>query len=346
MKQTNKINRQITLASRPKGSPDQSNFKTLEKTIPTPKEGEVLLRTIYLSIDPYMRGRMNDTESYADPVELGDVMVGGSVCAIEQSEHSDYKKGDLVVAFGGWQDYSISNTQGLLKLDKEMDHPSYALGVMGMPGLTAYMGLLDIGEPKEGETVVVAGATGAVGSLVAQIAKIKGAKVIGIAGGEKKCTYAIETLGLDHCIDHKSETFEKDLAKACSEGVDVYFENVGGKVFDAIMPLLNTSARIPLCGLISQYNATELPSGPDRLSMLMGLILRKRIKVKGFIVFDDYGHRYNEFSEQMGSWLKAGRISYKEDIVDGLENAVEAFKGQLVGENFGKLVVQVGPIDL
>ncbi len=345
MNQTADINRQITLVSRPKGAPDESNFKTEKNPIPNPSEGEMLLRTVFLSIDPYMRGRMSDAESYADPVELGQVMIGGSVCRVEKSRHSDFKEGELVVAFGGWQDYSISNGEGLLKVDKDLDHPSYALGIMGMPGLTAYMGLLDIGEPKEGETVVVAGATGAVGSIVAQIAKIKGCKVVGVAGGDEKCKYAVETLGLDHCIDHKSENFEKELKAACRDGIDVYYENVGGKVFDAVMPLLNTCARIPLCGLISQYNATELPSGPDRLSQLMGLILRKRMKVKGFIVFDDYGHRYGEFSKQMGTWLKEGKISYKEDIVEGLENAVEAFKGQLVGKNFGKLVVQVGPIE-
>ena len=343
MSQSNQINRQITLASRPHGAPDASNFKLEKNPIPAPEKGQILLRTVFLSLDPYMRGRMSDAESYADPVEIGGVMVGGSVCRVEKSLNSDFKEGDLVVAFGGWQDYSVSDGTGLIKLDKDMSHPSYALGVLGMPGLTAYMGLLDIGNPKEGETVVVAGATGAVGSLVAQIAKIKGCKVVGIAGGDKKCKYAVETLGLDYCIDHKSKTFEEDLAKACSDGIDVYYENVGGKVFDAVMPLLNTSARIPLCGLISQYNATELPSGPDRLSMLMGLLLRKRIKMQGFIVFDDYGHRYGEFSSQMGKWVSEGKIEYKEDVVEGLENAVEAFKGLLVGENFGKLVVRVGP---
>jgi NADPH-dependent curcumin reductase len=346
MKQSNETNRQILLASRPHGAPDASNFKLEKNPIPTPKENQLLLRTIFLSLDPYMRGRMSDAESYADPVKIGSVMVGGSVCRVEKSFHSEYQMGDLVVAFGGWQDYSLSDGTGLIKLDKDMKHPSYAVGVMGMPGLTAFMGLLDIGNPQEGETVVVAGATGAVGSLVAQIAKIKGCKIVGIAGGEKKCTYAKETLKLDDCIDHKSVDFKKKLASACPNGIDVYFESVGGKVFDAVMPLLNTSARIPLCGLISQYNATELPSGPDRLSLLQGLLLRKRIKMQGFIVFDDYGHRYNEFSEQMGAWVAEDRITYKEDIVHGLENAVDAFKGLLVGENFGKLVVEVGPLKL
>lgn len=346
MEQSNKTNRQIILTSRPHGAPAASNFKTEANPVPTPQEGQLLLRTIFLSLDPYMRGRMSDAESYAEPVKLGDVMVGGSVCRVERSLNSNYKQGDLVVAFGGWQDYSLSDGKGLLKLDKDMKHPSYALGVMGMPGLTAFMGLLDIGNPQEGETVVVAGATGAVGSLVAQIAKIKGCKIVGVAGGDKKCKYAVETLGLDACIDHKSDTFQKDLTAACSNGIDVYFESVGGKVFDAVMPLLNTSARIPLCGLISQYNATELPDGPDRIFFLMGLLLRKRIRMQGFIVFDDYGHRYSEFSEQMGTWLKEEKISYKEDIVEGLESAVEAFRGLLVGENFGKLVVRVGPSSL
>ncbi|MCO4753083.1 MAG: NADP-dependent oxidoreductase [Bacteriovoracaceae bacterium] len=341
MGQNNQVNRKITLASRPVGAPEDSNFKLVEESIPEPKDGQLLLRTIYLSLDPYMRGRMNDAESYAEPVKIGDVMVGGSVCRVEKSLNADYQEGDLVVAFGGWQDYSLSDGVGLIKLDKNMKYPSYALGVLGMPGLTAYMGLLDIGNPKEGETVVVAAATGAVGSLVAQIAKIKGAKVVGIAGGAEKCKYAVETLGVDACIDHRSENFAQELAQACSEGIDVYYENVGGKVFDAVMPLLNASARIPLCGLISQYNAKELPSGPDRLSSLMGLILTKRIKMQGFIVFDDYGHRYGEFSNQMGQWVSEGKIKYKEDVVDGLENAVDAFKGLLVGQNFGKLVVRV-----
>jgi NADPH-dependent curcumin reductase CurA len=273
-------------------------------------------------------------------------MVGGSVCRVEESNHNDYKKGDWVVAFGGWQDYSVINGSELLKLDNNMAEPSHALGVLGMPGLTAYMGLLDIGQPKAGDTVVVAAATGAVGSLVGQIAKLKGCKVIGIAGGETKCKYAIETLGFDDCLDHKSDDLAEQLATACSSGIDVYFENVGGKVFDAVMPLLNSCARVPVCGLISQYNATELPSGPDRLSLLMGTLLVKRIKMQGFIVFDDYGHRYNEFSDQMVKWLMAGEIKHKEHRVEGLENTVSAFIGLLKGENFGKLVVRVGPDNL
>jgi NADPH-dependent curcumin reductase CurA len=293
-----------------------------------------------------MRGRMNDAKSYAPPVALGDPMVGGAVCRVEQSFNPEYQVGDWVVSFAGWQDYTVSNGAGLIKLDASITHHSYALGVLGMPGLTAYMGLLDIGQPQAGETVVVAAATGAVGSLVGQIAKLKGCKVVGIAGGAEKCQYAVEQLGFDDCLDHYSDALPEQLAAVCADGIDVYFENVGGKVFDAVLPLLNTKARIPLCGLISQYNATALPEGPDRLSLLMGNLLVKRIKMQGFIVFDDYGHRYNEFSEQMGEWVSAGKIKYKEQIVDGLENAPTAFMGLLEGKNFGKLIVRVGPDNL
>ncbi|APR68590.1 MAG: NADPH-dependent curcumin reductase CurA [Gammaproteobacteria bacterium] len=335
-------NRQWLLASRPVGAPKFSDFNLVETKKPSPKQGEVLLRTVYLSLDPYMRGRMNDTKSYAEPVAINDVMVGGAVCRIDVSNHPDFEVGDWVVSFTGWQDYSISDGVDLLKLGRHPTQPSYALGVMGMPGLTAYMGLLDIGQPKAGETVVVAAATGAVGSLVGQIAKLKGCKVVGIAGSVKKCRSAIDELGFDECVDHTTLDFAEQLAKACDAGIDVYFENVGGKVFDAVLPLLNACARIPLCGMISQYNATDLPGGPDRLSMLMRTLLVKRIKMQGFIVFDDYGHRYNEFSENMMQWLQAGKIKYREDLVDGLEHAVEAFMGLLEGKNFGKLVVRVG----
>jgi hypothetical protein len=346
MNQTTTTNRQILLASRPFGAPKPDNFSIVTSDIPCPKDGEVLLRTVYLSLDPYMRGRMNDAKSYADPVGLNEVMVGGSVCKVEQSNHQSYQQGDWVVALGGWQDYTVINGNELLKLDNQMVNPSYALGVLGMPGLTAYMGLLDIGVPKSGDTVVVAAATGAVGSLVGQIAKLKGCKVIGIAGGDTKCQYALNTLGFDACIDHKSTDFAQQLAAVCSSGIDVYFENVGGKIFEAVMPLLNNCARIPLCGLISQYNATKLPSGPDKTAQLMAVLLTKRIKMQGFIVFEDYGHRYAEFSQQMATWLIAGKIKYKEHLVEGLESSIDAFIGLLQGENFGKLVVQVGPHQL
>ncbi|EJE8667446.1 NADP-dependent oxidoreductase [Vibrio vulnificus] len=337
---TQPTNRQIVLASRPVGVPTAENFTLKQSDIPTPAQGEMLLRSVYLSLDPYMRGRMSDAKSYADPVGIDEVMVGGTVCQVEVSNHAEFEVGEWVLAYTGWQDYAISNGEGLIKLGKQPSHPSYALGVMGMPGFTAYMGLLDIGQPKEGDTLVVAAATGAVGSMVGQIGKLKGCRVIGIAGGEEKCQFAKETLGFDECIDHKATDFAEQLAKVCHNGIDIYFENVGGKVFDAVMPLLNTGARIPLCGLISQYNATSLPEGPDRMSMLMAQLLIKRIKMQGFIIFDDYGHRYGEFAADMSQWLAQGKIHYREHLVQGLENAPDAFIGLLEGKNFGKMVVQ------
>jgi NADPH-dependent curcumin reductase CurA len=334
-------NRRIVLASRPVGAPTQDNFRLENATVPSIQDGEVLLRSIYLSLDPYMRGRMNDAKSYAEPVAIDDVMVGATVCQVEQSQHVDYQVGEWVLAYTGWQDYGVSNGEGLVKLGMAPSHPSFALGIMGMPGFTAYMGLLDIGQPKEGDTLVVAAATGPVGATVGQIGKLKGCRVIGVAGGEEKCRHAKEVLGFDECIDHKAEDFAGQLAAACDKGIDVYFENVGGKVFDAVMPLLNTGARVPVCGLISQYNATSLPDGPDRMSALMGMLLVKRIKMQGFIIFDDYAHRYNEFATQMTEWLAQGKIQYKEQVVEGLENAPQAFMGLLQGENFGKLVIKM-----
>ncbi|MGL0941953.1 NADP-dependent oxidoreductase [Vibrio vulnificus] len=337
---TQPTNRQIVLASRPVGAPTADNFALTQSDIPTPAQGEMLLRSVYLSLDPYMRGRMSDAKSYAEPVGIDEVMVGGTVCQVEASNHAEFEVGEWVLAYTGWQDYALSDGEGLIKLGKQPSHPSYALGVMGMPGFTAYMGLLDIGQPKEGDTLVVAAATGAVGSMVGQIGKLKGCRVIGIAGGEEKCQFAKETLGFDECIDHKAADFAEQLAKACHNGIDIYFENVGGKVFDAVMPLLNTGARIPLCGLISQYNATSLPEGPDRMFMLMAQLLIKRIKMQGFIIFDDYGHRYGEFAADMSQWLAQGKIHYREHLVQGLENAPDAFIGLLEGKNFGKMVVQ------
>ncbi|HFQ4958345.1 TPA: NADP-dependent oxidoreductase [Vibrio vulnificus] len=337
---TQPTNRQIVLASRPVGAPTAENFALTQSDIPTPAQGEILLRSVYLSLDPYMRGRMSDAKSYAEPVGIDEVMVGGTVCQVEASNHAEFEVGEWVLAYTGWQDYALSDGEGLIKLGKQPSHPSYALGVMGMPGFTAYMGLLDIGQPKEGDTLVVAAATGAVGSMVGQIGKLKGCRVIGIAGGEEKCQFAKDTLGFDECIDHKAADFAEQLAKVCHNGIDIYFENVGGKVFDAVMPLLNTGARIPLCGLISQYNATSLPEGPDRMSMLMAQLLIKRIKMQGFIIFDDYGHRYGEFAADMTQWLAQGKIHYREHLVQGLENAPDAFIGLLEGKNFGKMVVQ------
>lgn len=338
-------NRRIVLASRPVGAPTQENFRLEQVDIPQPQEGEMLLKAIYLSLDPYMRGRMSDSESYAEPVAIDEVMVGATVCRVEQSNHAQFEEGEWVLAYTGWQDYGISNGEGLVKLGKTPMNASYALGIMGMPGFTAYMGLLDIGAPKAGDTVVVAAATGPVGATVGQIAKLKGCKVVGVAGGEEKCRHAVDVLGFDVCLDHKAADFAAQLANACDQGIDVYFENVGGKVFDAVMPLLNTGARIPVCGLISQYNATSLPEGPDRMSALVATLLIKRIKMQGFIIFDDYAHRYDEFAAQMSQWLMEGKMLYKEHLVQGMEQTVDSFIGLLEGKNFGKLVIQLNDVE-
>ena len=341
MTEKNTINRRIVLNSRPVGAPIADNFRLEEGPVPEPGPGQVLLRTRYLSLDPYMRGRMSDARSYAAAVAIGEVMVGGTVSQVAVSRHPDYQPGDLVLASSGWQEYALSDGSGLTKLDAGMSRPSTALGVLGMPGFTAYMGLLDIGQPQAGETVVVAAASGAVGSVVGQIAKIKGCRAVGIAGGAEKCRFVVDELGFDACVDHRGSDFKQELAAACPQGIDVYFESVGGRVFAAVLPLLNVKARVPLCGLIAHYNETSLPEGPDRLGLLARHMLVKRIKMQGFIIFDDYGPRYGEFQSQMNTWLKEGRIKFREDIVDGLENAPQAFIGLLEGRNFGKLVVRV-----
>ncbi|MDY0888487.1 NADP-dependent oxidoreductase [Kosakonia sp. CFBP8986] len=341
MNQHSHRNRRWVLASRPHGAPTTENFRLEEDEVASPGEGQVLLRTIYLSLDPYMRGRMSDAPSYSPPVKIGEVMCGGTVSRVVKSQHPDFAEGDWVLAGSGWQDYDIASGDDLVKLDSNIPHPSWALGILGMPGFTAYMGLLDIGQPKEGETLVVAAATGPVGATVGQIGKIKGCHVVGVAGGSEKCRHAVEVLGFDECIDHHADDFSERLAKACPQGIDIYYENVGGKVFDAVLPLLNTSARIPLCGLVSGYNATDLPEGPDRVPLLMATILKKRIRLQGFIIMQDYGHRLHEFQQEMASWLKQDRIHYREQVTEGLEQAPEAFIGLLEGKNFGKVVVKV-----
>jgi NADPH-dependent curcumin reductase CurA len=341
MPQNTTINRRIVLNARPRGAPTAEDFRFENDPVPKPEAGQVLLRTLYLSLDPYMRGRMSDGPSYAAPVAIGDVMVGGTVSRVEVSKHGDFKVGELVLGYTGWQDYALSDGKGLTSVSYQERHPSRALGVLGMPGFTAYMGLLDIGRPLAGETVVVGAASGAVGSVVGQIAKLKGCTVVGIAGGEDKCRYVIDELGFDFCVDHRADDLPGRLAAACTKGIDVYFENVGGAVFDAVLPLLNTKARVPVCGLIAAYNATELPPGPDRLGLLVGTLLRKRIRMQGFIVFDDYGPRWSEFAGAMGEWVLEDKVKVREDIVFGLENAPEAFIGLLQGKNFGKLVIQL-----
>ncbi len=343
MPRNNSVNRRIVLNSRPFGIPTEDNFRLEQITIPVPAAGEILLRTLYLSLDPYMRGRMNDAPAYAAPVAVGDVMVGGTVSRVEVSHHPDFQPGDLLLACSGWQEYALSDGTDLTRLDARMQqHPSLDLGVLGMPGFTAYMGLLEIGQPKEGDTLVVAAASGAVGSVVGQIAKLlKVGRVVGIAGGAAKCRYVVEELGFDACIDRHSAGFPQQLAFACPKGIDVYFENVGGVVFDTVLPLLNAGARVPICGLIAHYNDACLPQGPDRLRLLTRTLLTRRIKMQGFIIFEDFSDRYDDFYQRMSTWLTEGRIKYREDVVDGLENAPAAFIGLLEGKNFGKLIVRV-----
>jgi len=329
------VNRQVLLKSRPEGTPSLDNFELTQAPLPEPGEGEVLMRILYLSLDPYMRGRMSALQSYATPAALGRPMVGGTVGEIVKSRNPIYAVGDIVVGYGGWQEYAVSNGAGLRKLDAKAAPISTALGVLGMPGMTAYVGLLEIGHPKSGETVVVAAASGAVGSVVGQVAKIKECHAVGIAGGPDKCRFVVDELGFDACVDHRTPDFANRLESACSKGIDVYFENVGGAVQETVWPLLNDFARIPVCGLISQYNATRSTAGPDMFS-----VLRKRLLLRGFIV-SDFAAKQADFLRDVGEWVRTGRIKYREDTVDGLENAPAAFLGLLQGKNFGKMLVRV-----
>jgi NADPH-dependent curcumin reductase len=334
------VNRRIVLARRPQGAPVAEDFRLEELPLPAPAAGEVLLRTRYLSLDPYMRGRMNDAPSYAPPVAIGAPMTAQTVSVVAASNNPAFAVGQLVVANVGWQDYGVSDGRDLLAIDAALAHPSWTLGVLGMPGLTAYVGLLDIGQPRAGDTVVVAAATGAVGSVAGQIARLKGCRVVGVAGGAEKCRYAVGTLGFDACLDHRAADLSQQLAAACPKGIDVYFENVGGAVLYAVAPLLNVGARIPLCGLIAWYNLEKLPAGPDRTPALLSTVLRRRIRIQGFIIFDHYA-RFPAFQRDMTAWLREGRVQYREQLLEGLENAPRGLMGLLQGENFGKLVVRV-----
>jgi NADPH-dependent curcumin reductase CurA len=334
------VNRRIVLASRPVGEPKPSDFSLETAPVPEPRDGQVLLRTVWLSIDPYMRGRMSAAKSYARPVEIGDVMVGGTVSEVVASRHPDFAVGDIVQAYGGWQDFALSNGAGLRRLDPSQAPVQAALGILGMPGMTAYTGLMNIGQPKHGETVVVAAATGPVGSTVGQIAKLKGCRAVGIAGGSEKCRYLMEVLGFDAAVDHRSDDMASQLREVCPKGIDIYFENVGGAVWDAVFPLLNDFARIPVCGLVAHYNDTELPPGPDRVPLLMRAILSRRLTLRGFIV-GDFASQAGEFHREVSGWVREGRIKYREDVVEGLENAPQALIGLLQGHNFGKLLVRV-----
>jgi len=331
------INKQITLAARPSGMPKLSDFKLVESPVPEPGPGEFVVRMLYVSVDPYMRGRMNDVKSYAPPVQIGEVMGAGAVGRVVASQNPQFQAGDVVEGFFGWQQFTVSNGTGVRKIDPTLAPVSTALGVLGMPGLTAYFGLLDIGKPRAGETVVVSGAAGAVGSLAGQIAKIQGCRVVGIAGSDQKVAWLRDELGFDAALNYKTSTnYTAKLAELCPKGVDVYFDNVGGAITDAVFPLINTGARVVVCGQIAQYNADKLETGPR----LLWHLIVKQARAEGFLVFQ-YASRYAEGLKQMAEWLKAGKLKYREQFVDGIENTPRAFIGMLQGENTGKQLVRV-----
>jgi NADPH-dependent curcumin reductase len=332
--------KQIVLASRPKGLPTPENFRLEEVRMPELPQGGLLLRVLYLSLDPYMRGRMDDRKSYAKPVDLGKVMTGESVCEVIASDQTGYGVGDIVLAPTGWRTHAVSAGATLRKLDPVVAPITTGLGVLGMPGFTAYAGLNLIGKPKPGETVVVAAASGPVGSLVGQLAKITGARAVGIAGGPEKCRAVIEEFHFDATVDHRASDFAEKLAAACPKGIDVYFENVGGAVWQAVLPLLNNFARVPVCGLIAQYNATGPAPGPNLLPATMREVLSRSLTLRGYINYE-FAEHYPAFLNTVGSAVADGRVRYREDITDGLENAPAAFIGMLEGRNFGKVLVRV-----
>jgi NADPH-dependent curcumin reductase CurA len=329
-------NLKILLKSRPTGMPTMENFQFVEEEVPVPKDGEILIKTLYLSVDPYMRGRMSDAKSYVAPFPVGEVLTGGVVGQVVESHNENFRVGELVTAELGWARYSVSDGQKVRKIDPTAGPITTALGVLGMPGLTAYFGLLDIGKPQPGETVVVSGAAGAVGSVAGQIAKIKGCRVVGIAGSETKVRYLVDELGFDAAVNYKTDNLHAALKEACPNGVDVYFDNVGGDVTDAVIYRINTNARIVLCGQIAQYNLEKVDVGPRLFTQL----LIKSAMVKGFIV-TQYAQRANEGIQALSQWLREGRIKYSEHIVEGLENAVDAFLGLFRGDNIGKQLVHV-----
>ena len=334
---TAKVNRQWRLAARPVGMLKETDFQLTESPVPTPNEGEILVRNIYLSLDPTNRGWANDVDTYLPAVGIGDVMRGGTIGIIEQSRNANFQEGAIVSGLLGWQNYAVSDGKGVTLLPRLPGIPLTAfMGLFGHIGLTAYYGLLDVGKPKAGETLVVSAAAGAVGSLVGQIGKIVGCHVVGIAGGEEKCRWITEELGFDAAIDYKAEPVLKGLKKHCPKGIDVYFENVGGEILDAVLSLINIGARISLCGLISQYNATNPVPGPYNFVQ----ILIKRARVEGFIVMD-YSSRAQEAMTELGKWLIEGKIKYRVDVVDGIEQAPSAVNKLFDGSNKGKLIVKL-----
>ena len=333
-------NRRIVLANRPAGRPAEDDFRLEEAPVPEPGEGEVLVRAIYLSLDPYMRGRMRAVESYAPPVEIGEVMTGGVVGRVVASRHPKFREGDIVTGLLGWQDFAVSDGKGLRRVDPALAPISTALGVLGMPGLTAYFALLDVGRPEPGETVLVTAASGAVGGLVGQIAKIKGCRAVGIAGSPAKVAYCTDALGYDACLNYRNHgsatALTEAIGAAAPDGVDVYFDNVGGWITDAAIPAMNLRGRIVVCGQISQYNLEKPETGPRWVWQF----IVKRLRMEGFLVFD-YAGRSREGLSQLAEWLREGRLEYREDITNGLENAPRALIGLLEGENFGKKLIRV-----
>jgi NADPH:quinone reductase len=332
-----RVNRQFVLRARPVGMPKQSDFELVEAVIPALTERQVLLRSLFLSVDPYMRGRMTGIRTYADPVDIGQVMVGGTVGKVLQSTHPQFSVGDVVTGYWGWQEYAVSDGKGLKKLDVNLAPPSTALGVLGMPGMTAYFGFLDICQPKPGETVVVSGAAGAVGSLVGQIAKIKGCRAVGIAGGDDKVRWLTGELGFDAAFNYKTnENYTQALKELCPSGIDCYFDNVGGAMTDAVLPVLNVRARLSICGQISQYNSAKPEPGVRPYPYL----LTKQARAEGFIVIQ-FTERFPEGIAQMAEWLKQGKLRYRETIIEGFENMPTALIGVLRGDNIGKMIVKV-----
>ena len=331
------VNRQFRLAARPVGMPKDSDFKLVESPMPAPGEGQALVKTLYLSVDPYMRGRITGIKTYAEPVNIGDVMEGGAVGEVIESKSNGVARGDHVLGHWGWQEYATVNAKAVRKLDPKIAPVSTALGVLGMPGMTAYFGFLDICKPQPGETVLVSGAAGAVGSLVGQIARIKGCRAVGIAGADDKVKWLVNELGFDAAFNYKTTTeYSAKLKELCPKGIDCYFDNVGGAITDAVFPLMNVFGRMSVCGQISQYNLERPEPGPR----LLGYILVKQLKVEGFIV-SRFQSRFGEGIVQMADWLRSGKIKYREEIVGGFENAVNAFIGMLQGENTGKMLVKV-----
>jgi NADPH-dependent curcumin reductase CurA len=333
-------NRQIVLERRPVGEPREDDFKLVTTTIANPGEGEMLLKTLWLSLDPYMRGRMNDAKSYAPPVRLGGLMVGGTVSQVLASKIPEYQAGDVVSGNHGWQEFAIGRPgdDRLDKVDPDLAPISTAVGVLGMPGFTAYFGLLRVGKPQAGETVVVSAAAGAVGSAVGQIAKIKGCRAVGVAGGKAKCDHVVGELGFDACVDYKAESFEADLRAACPDGIDVYFENVGGAVPDAVVPLLHQGSRVPICGFISAYNARSRSEVRSPLEVLGAL---ESPPIHRFFLVMEWIGEYPEAIATLAGWIKEGKLEYRESIAEGLENAPRAFIGLLRGENLGKQLVKI-----